>query len=289
MKPPKGPIFFEPNTVSWCGMTADDAVVASLAVKSESSVRLCRWDARTGGRLSMAVAKEYCERAAIAPAGDRMAAVGASLWLFDADGTLRHKAPAWVKDNVNAARVTFSPDGSLVAAVTEKSSFALPIIVWDATTGQERLRACVAPLIPGERPNIGGRQLAFSPDGASLVVWTDDPRVGAAVAVVVDVASHASRTVGADAPELAWVGRSLDDAVVTSHGWVASRPSLWAAPSITVTDPSGAVRYELTGLGEKLRDHGFSPSGRFVYAVAAGEIHVWDLTTGQRVADPRAK
>ncbi|MDP2343580.1 MAG: hypothetical protein Q8O67_21655 [Deltaproteobacteria bacterium] len=164
MKKAKGPVLFENTPPSWCGMSADDRVVVTLAPKSGSS-RIVRWDPKTGARGSIGIVKENCETGAVSPTGERVAAVGSHLWLFDEKGTLLVKAPAWPKDDVNASSVAFSPDGTVIAAVTESASYSAPIVAWNVSDGKEILRAELAPMIVGERRKIGGRRIGFSPEG----------------------------------------------------------------------------------------------------------------------------
>jgi hypothetical protein len=90
--------------------------------------------------------------------GDRVNSGWLALWQVDGGKEVLKLA----RINESYSVVTFSPDGSLMAAVVLGPRREATVRFWDTRTGAE------IPLLQGEGPSLLGRLLAISPDGRTL-------------------------------------------------------------------------------------------------------------------------
>jgi WD40 repeat protein/tRNA A-37 threonylcarbamoyl transferase component Bud32 len=193
-------------------------------------------------------------------------------------GALEHgsRIRAWLQGfdaPVNAA--AFSPDGKLLAAVTQNET-----TLWDTATWRRAGR-------PLQAAQGRGEGVDFSPDGRTLAVAGGDGRVE-----LWDVASRQKRRALTDPaaatssdPALSAVRYSPDGKVIAAGGQSSNHVTVWAAASGRViagpfiTNPPGGGAQSI----------GFSPdSKRIAVPGAPGTVGIWEVATGRRVGKPLA-
>ncbi len=190
-------------------------------------------------------------------------------------GALEHgsRIRAWLQGfdtPVNAA--AFSPDGKLLATVTQRGT-----TLWDTATW----KPVGAPL----RSTQGrGEGLDFSPDGQLLAIADEakvelwDVSMRTKVRALPDPAAATS-----DDPALAGVRFSPDGTVVAAGGVESNHVTLWNVASGRVigrpiiTHPPGEGSQSIS----------FSPdSKRIAVPGTPGTVVIWDVASGQRVGRP---
>jgi WD40 repeat protein len=192
-------------------------------------------------------------------------------------GALEHgsRIRAWLQGfdaPVNAT--AFSPDGGLLATVTQSGT-----TLWDTTTWKQ----VGAPL----RSSQGrGEGVDFSSDGRTLAIAGGEGRVE-----LWDVATKTKRreltdpaAASSEEPALAGVQFSPDGSVVAAGGQESNHVTLWDAVTGRVIGRPIIVNPPETGGAQSIS---FSPdSKRIVVPGAQGTVGIWDVATGQRVGRP---
>ncbi len=193
-------------------------------------------------------------------------------------GALEHgsRIRAWLQGfdaPVNAT--AFSPDGKLLAAVTQNGT-----TLWDTATW----RRSGPPLRSAQGRGEG---TDFSPDGRTLAVAGGEGRVE-----LWDVASRTKRreltdpaAAKSDEPALSAVRYSPDGTVIAAGGQESNHVTLWDAASGGVV--AGPITTNPPGGGAQ--SISFSPnSKRIAVPGAPGTVGIWDVATGRRVGKPLA-
>jgi WD40 repeat protein/tRNA A-37 threonylcarbamoyl transferase component Bud32 len=201
------------------------------------------------------------------PDGKRFATVGwdSGLTVWDAlTGESLRSIPG-----IPSKRVTFSPDGRLLAAGGQ---------LWDSATGEKRV-TFEGSLWKGKSHDRGvGYSVAFRPDGGGVAttaaddvkVW--DPRTGKEVRTL---KGHTNLVYSvAYSPDGRWLATGSEDSTV----------KLW-------DEATGAELGTFQGCLSPIYMVVFSPDGRrlaaasgsYVHDARGGEVRVWDLVTRQEV------
>ena len=163
------------------------------------------------------------------------------------------------------ASVTFSPDGTRLAAASGSATVGNSIQVWDATTGQELL------ILAGHTGWVMG--IAFSPDGKSLVSTSLDGRVK------VWSLSPGSESVTVMSPPAVYGIRVAyspnGQEFATNAGDGTAR--IWDANA-------GDAQLTLTEQAMETMSIAFSPDGtRFATGSLDGAAILWDKATGKEL------
>ena len=169
-----------------------------------------------------------------------------------------------------ATVATYSPDGQSIATYHDGGS----IVVWDATTGEERY----ALALPGDGL-VNDRSVVFSADGTRLAAVAADGRVAIWPA---EVGAGEPTWITPHGDQSAWqVAFSPDGTELASLGFTG----------LTVVDDSGqAVRGFDAAKADTAAVSGneveWTPDGeRLVVGGVDGVVSVWDAQSGQRLSD----
>jgi len=233
-----------------------------LAVPGQAGVRL--WNVRTSElECTLAGSALPADHVAISPDARVLVAartVDASVHMIDLSVGHESSIPP-IRDQP-CDRLVFSPDGSLVAAVSYDRD---EVVTYDTATGQRRDR------IPAEQC----RAAAFSPDGRwlaftvldNVVVW-DWPQRRQARILTGHISTVTSIAFSPDSRTLATAGNDR-------------RIKLW--------DPAiGRLQHTMTGNTGYVRDVAFVDNDRLISADDLGYVHVWHTTLGQLLCTLRS-
>jgi WD40 repeat protein/tRNA A-37 threonylcarbamoyl transferase component Bud32 len=192
-------------------------------------------------------------------------------------GALEHGSQirAWLQgfdSPVNA--VAFSPDGRLLATVTQDGT-----TLWDTATWRPTGAALRSAQGRGEGVDFSpdGRTLAIAGGKGRVELWRVSTRKLLQALVDPAAASSGQRA-------LAGVQFSPDGAVVAAGGQETNHVTLWDASTGRVIGRPITVKLPQTGGAQWIS---FSPdSKRIVVDGTPGTVGIWDVATGRRVGEP---
>ncbi|GAB4472456.1 MAG: hypothetical protein Kow00124_10530 [Anaerolineae bacterium] len=234
-----------------------------VSASTDGTVRL--WDAETGEQIATLEGQtQLVSRVAFSPEGDLIASVGEDqlLNVWDAE-TLQPLSYSPITATVPLIAITFSPDGSLIAAGGGRSSgaggFAL---AWDSRTGDQVLLQALHENLVFD--------VAFSPDGATLYTAAVDGTLG-----TIDVATGA----GSVEPLFPEVGLTAID--VTADGTL-----IYGVGDGTVRIGSGPEQITIQAHEDLIWDLGVAPDGQSVASASRdGQARRWSLADGELIRE----
>lgn len=170
-------------------------------------------------------------------------------------------------------RPTFSPDGKLIAFVSDKTSAFPTLSVMNAADGSGR-RALSTPGLQQEEVD----SMAWSPDGSQLAVSLfNEPGPTQIALVPLGPAGTSSRQNGQVLTDMA--GGALDPAWAPDGSWLAFAGHQGFAIEIYAMRPDGTSVTGLTVEGQLERSPAWSPDGRHVAFLSnkTGYFEVWEV------------
>ena len=166
-------------------------------------------------------------------------------------------------------RPTFSPDGTLIAFVSDKSSTFPTVWLMNAAdgTGRHALPA------PGLAQEEAADALAWSPDGTQLAVTLfNEPGPTQIALIPLGLANRQLSRIVTDLP-----GGALDPAWAPDGSWIAFAGREGYAVEIYAEQPDGSSLTRLTNDGALARSPAWSPDGRRVAYLSnkTGYFEIW--------------
>ena len=166
-------------------------------------------------------------------------------------------------------RPTFSPDGTLIAFVSDKNSTFPTVWLMNAAdgTGRHALPA------PGLAQQEAADALAWSPDGTQLAVTLfNEPGPTQIALIPLGLANRQLSRIVTDLP-----GGALDPAWAPDGSWIAFAGREGYAVEIYAEQPDGSSLTRLTNEGALARSPVWSPDGRSVAYLSnkTGYFEIW--------------
>jgi len=166
-------------------------------------------------------------------------------------------------------RPTFSPDGTLIAFVSDKNSTFPTVWLMNAAdgTGRHALPA------PGLAQEEAADALAWSPDGTQLAVTLfNEPGPTQIALIPLGLANRQLSRIVTDLP-----GGALDPAWAPDGSWIAFAGREGYAVEIYAEQPDGSSLTRLTNDGALARSPAWSPDGRRVAYLSnkTGYFEIW--------------
>ena len=169
-------------------------------------------------------------------------------------------------ENSGGRAVAFSPDGKLfVCAGPPNGKISGDIELWDVDTGK----------ISRFEKSDQVRDIAFSPDGKTIVVGKDDPTVE-----LWDVKTQAKlKTLTGHTERVTTVAFSPDGQIVAGGDWKGNL-KLW---DVQTGNNLRSYDGKKTCENLEMKSTAFSPDGKFLAAACFGRIFLWNVATGSKV------
>ena len=171
-------------------------------------------------------------------------------------------------------RPTFSPDGKLIAFVSDKTSTFPTLWLMNAADGTGRHVLST----PGLAQQEAVDALAWSPDGTQLAVTLfNEPGPTQIALIPLDLGGRQLTRMLTDLP-----GGALDPAWAPDGSWVAFAGRDGYAVDIYAVRPTGSSPARLTNDGVLARSPVWSPDGRSVAYLSnkTGYFEIWALDVG---------